>query len=316
MLTPIPRRVVRAGAPILGRIFGIALATSCMADERLREELLWPENHAANLGDEPKFVDDPEWAAQVTRTPTITPVLPAAEKRGGAAIVICPGGGYGELAMEKEGLAPARWLSEHGIAGVVLRYRCGGGKNQQPVPLEDAQRAIRIVRSRAHQWGVDAKRVGILGFSAGGHLASTAVTMFDEGDAEAEDLIERQSCRPDFAVLVYPVISMAPGITHERSRKNLLGENSSEELTRQWSTDARVSDQTPPTFLVHASDDKGVRVNNSLLFYEALVAHGVPAELHVYEVGGHGFGMFLGERPADAWPHALDSWLRSRAIIR
>ncbi|MBA3482721.1 MAG: alpha/beta hydrolase, partial [Pirellulales bacterium] len=312
MFLTLPRRVIQIGAFLPVLVFGIALARSCQSEERLQEQVLWPENHAANRTVEPKFVDDPAWALDTAKPPTITPFLPALEKRGGAAIVICPGGGYDGLAMEKEGRAAADWLRQRGVAGIVLRYRCGG-ENQQPVPLQDAQRAIRTVRHHAQRWGVDPRRVGILGFSAGGHLASSAATMFDAGDAKAADQIARQSSRPDFAVLVYPVISMTPGITHDRSRKNLLGENPSEELTRQWSTDARVGDQTPPTFLVHASDDKGVRVKNSLLFYEALIAHGVPAELHLYEAGGHGFGLFLGKRPADAWPNALESWLRARA---
>jgi acetyl esterase/lipase len=207
-------------------------------------------------------------------------------------------------------------MRQRGIAGVVLRYRCGGGKNQQPIPLQDVQRAIRTVRVRAGEWGVDPQRVGILGFSAGGHLASSATTMFDDGDSKAADAVDRQSSRPDFAVLVYPVISMESGVTHNGSRNNLLGENASDELVKQWSTNRRISDKTPPTFLVHASDDKAVPVKNSLLFYEALVAHDVPAELHVYEAGGHGFGMFRGDGPADKWPEQLEPWLKKHGILK
>ena len=253
---------------------------------------------------------------RVTRSPAITPFLPEPDKRNGTAIVICPGGGYGGLAMEKEGLEVARWMQARGITGVVLRYRCGGGKNQQPVPLQDAQRAIRLVRSHAAKWGVDPNRVGVLGFSAGGHLASTAATMFDKGDPAAADPIEKISSRPSFAVLVYPVISMEDDVTHAGSRQHLLGGDATDEVVEHWSTYRRVSDDTPPTFLVHASDDEAVPVKNSLLFYESLVAHHVPAELHIYETGGHGFGMLRDDRPADKWPEQLEPWLKERGLIK
>jgi acetyl esterase/lipase len=285
------------------------------AAEPPKEMLLWPADHPANQGDEPKTVDSPEWTERVTKSPTLTPFLPEAGKRNGAAVVVCPGGGYSGLAMQKEGLEVAEWLRSKGIVGVVLRYRCGGGKNLQPVPLQDAQRAIRTVRANAEEWGVDPHRVGILGFSAGGHLASSAATMFDDGQANSSDTIEMQSSRPDFAVLVYPVITFVDPSMHRGSRNNLLGEGASEELAEKWSTDRRVTKKTPPTFLVHAGDDEGVPVKDSLLFYEALVAKRVPAELHVYEVGGHGFGMFRDERPADKWPEQLDGWLKARKIL-
>jgi acetyl esterase/lipase len=284
--------------------------------EAPKEMLLWPAEHPANQGDEPKTVDSPEWTERVTKSPMLTPFLPDADKRSGAAVVICPGGGYSGLAMQKEGLDTAEWFRAHGVAGIVLRYRCGGGKNQQPVPLEDAHRAIRTVRARASEWGVDPKRIGILGYSAGGHLASSAATIFDDGKADAADPIEQQSCRPDFAVLVYPVISMETGVTHNGSRNNLLGPNPDEKLVEEWSTYRRVSDKTPPTFLVHASDDKAVPVKNSLLFYQAVVDHGVPAELHVYEEGGHGFGLLRGDRPADHWPEQLAPWLKKHGITK
>jgi acetyl esterase/lipase len=156
--------------------------------------------------------------------------------------------------------------------------------------------------------------VGILGFSAGGHLASTAATMFEEG-SHAEDPIDQLSSRPDFAALVYPVITFVGEAAHRGSRRNLLGEDASDSLAEQWSTDRCVTERTPPTFLVHAGDDQGVPVENSLLFYKALVAKGIPAELHLYEVGGHGFGMFRGERPADRWPVQLEGWLKAREIV-
>jgi acetyl esterase/lipase len=292
------------------------LTLTVIAAEPEQEILLWPKEHPANEGDAPKFVGTLEWMERVTRSPAVTPFLPEPGKRNGTAVVICPGGGYSGLAMEKEGLEVGRWMQQRGIVGVVLRYRCGGGKNQQPVPLHDAQRAIRLVRHHAAEWGVDPQRVGILGFSAGGHLASTAAAMFDAGDAKSADPIEKRSSRPDFAVLVYPVISMEDGVTHGGSRKNLLGENASDELVAHWSTYRRVTNKTPPTFLIHAGDDEAVPVKNALLFYEALVAHGVPAELHVFEAGGHGFGMLHGDRPADKWPELLEPWLANRGLLK
>ena len=293
----------------------LVAAASLHAAEAPTETLLWPEGHAANQGDEPRTVDSPEWTERVTKSPTLTIFLPDADTRNGAAIVICPGGGYSGLAMQKEGLEVAEWARSKGIVGVVLRYRCGGGKNQQPVPLEDAKRAIRTVRAKADELGVDPNRIGILGFSAGGHLASSAATMFEEG-VHSEDPIDQMSSRPDFAVLVYPVITFVDESMHRGSRNNLLGPDASEELAAEWSTDRRVTEKTPPTFLVHASDDKGMPVKNSLLFYEALVAKGVPAELHVYEIGGHGFGIFRDERPADKWPEQLYPWLVAHGFVK
>jgi acetyl esterase/lipase len=304
-----------ASRPVVFMLAAMSVAVAAAkAAEAPQEMLLWPEDHPANQGEELSTVDSPEWTERVTRSPTLTPFFPEEGKRNGAAIVICPGGGYRGLAMQKEGLEVAEWLRSKGIVGVVLRYRCGGGKNQQPVPLEDARRAIRTVRANADRWGVDPDRVGILGFSAGGHLASTAATMFEEG-AHTEDPIDQMSSRPDFAVLVYPVITFVDESMHRGSRDNLLGPDASEKLAAEWSTDRRVNERTPPTFLVHAGDDKGVPVENSLLFYQALVARGVPAELHVYEVGGHGFGMFRDDRPADEWPEQLQRWLQQREVL-
>jgi acetyl esterase/lipase len=277
--------------------------------------LLWPKDHPANQGDEPKSVDSPEWTERVTKSPTLTPFLPAKGNGPRAAAVVCPGGGYSGLAMAKEGRAMAEWLQSHGVAGVILRYRCGGGKNQQPIPLQDAQRALRTVRAKAAEWNIDPKRVGIIGFSAGGHLASCAATMSDKETAEPIDAIDGQSARPDFAVLVYPVITMESNVGHAGSRNNLLGPNPNEKLIEEWSTYRRVTDNTPPTFLVHASDDKGVPVQNSLLFYQALVDHHVPAEMHLYEEGGHGFGLFKGDRPADHWPEQLEPWLKKHGVL-
>lgn len=281
--------------------------------------LLWPAGHPANKDpadqvQEQRDDADPPWMSGTSRTkPSVMAYLP--ERPNGAAVVICPGGGYGSLSMEKEGVEVAQWMNQRGMAAFVLRYRCGGGKNQQPAPLNDAQRALRLVRSRADQWKLDPERVGILGFSAGGHLASSAATKFDSGDSSSDDPLDRPSSRPNFAVLVYPVISMREGVTHGGSRRNLLGEDADEALVEAWSTDEQVSDDTPPTFLIHASDDRAVPLRNAMLFYEALIQHGVPAEMHIYEQGGHGFGMLRGDRPADQWPTLLEPWLRGQGVL-
>jgi acetyl esterase/lipase len=296
------------------------LLNGARAADPVKEILLWPAGHPGNAGGEPTVAGTPEWLELDKENPSITPFLPEPDKRTGSAVVVCPGGGYGHHAMGHEGLGIAEWLRARGVAGIVLRYRCGGGKNQQPAPLEDAQRAIRMVRSRAGEWGIDPERVGVLGSSAGGHLASTAATMFDDnpdsGQADAADPIDRLSSRPAFAVLLYPVISMEKGIAHGGSRDNLLGKDPSDELVAQWSTDRRVTDKTPPTLIIGTSDDKTVPIKNSLLFYEALLAHNVPAEMHIWEMGGHGFGLRGGDRPVDKWTEQLEPWLRVHQLIR
>jgi acetyl esterase/lipase len=309
ILLNIPRRRIAL------TILAIAIPIVVTAAEAPKEELLWPVDHPANQGEKPSAPDSLEWSLQVANSPTLTYFLPEKDKRNGTAMVICPGGAYVGLAMQKEGHEVAQWCRDHGIVGVVLRYRCGGGKNQAPVPLDDVQRAIRSVRARADELGIDPSKIGVAGFSAGGHLASCAATMFDEGDGGAKDPIEQQSSRPDFAVLVYPVIALVGDAAHRGSRNNLLGPESDDQLAAEWSTDRRVTDKTPPTFLVHASDDDGVVPKNSILFYEALLANKRPAELHLYEAGGHGFGMFRDKRPADLWANELEAWLKARGIV-
>jgi acetyl esterase/lipase len=221
--------------------------------------------------------------------PTLTAFLPAPEKATGAAIVICPGGGYGGLAPH-EGAGYAEWLAKNGVAGFVLKYRLGSGGYHHPVMLNDAARAIRLVRSRAAEWKVDPKRIGVMGSSAGGHLASTILTHFDAGQADAADPIDRLSSRPDLGVLCYPVITMGE-FTHGGSKKNLLGENPSPELVDLLSNEKQVTRETPPTFIFHTYADNGVPVENALLFAEALRKNKVPFDLHIYEKGGHGMGL-------------------------
>jgi acetyl esterase/lipase len=246
--------------------------------------------------------------------PTLTPYLPPAEKATGAAIVICPGGGYGALAMQHEGHDVARWLNSIGVAGIILKYRYAPYRH--PIPLRDAQRAIRTVRHRAKEWHIDPGRVGILGFSAGGHLASTAATHFEEGQPYSHIPLERQSSRPDFAVLCYPVISFTTKYTHAGSRNNLLGKEPDPELVKSLSNELQVTKESPPTFLWHTTEDKGVPPENSVLFYLALRDKGVPAELHIYEKGRHGLGLAPGDPAASTWPKLLALWLEKRGLLK
>lgn len=227
------------------------------------------------------------------------------EKANGTALVICPGGGYGGHAIEPEGHGIARWLNSHGITGAVLQYRLPKGRHA--VPLLDAQRAIRTVRAKAAEWDLNPGRIGIIGFSAGGHLASTAATHFDEGEKGAKDSVDRVSSRPDFAILVYPVISMGEQ-GHAGSRRNLLGENPSPELIERYSNDKQVTDRTPPTFLAHPLDDKVVPPVNSQLFYDALQAHKVPGKYLELPSGGHGLNGYKGAS-WDAWQKQSLEWL-------
>lgn len=229
-----------------------------------------------------------------------------AEEPNRQAIVICPGGGYGGRVSGAEGHNIAKWLNQHGITGVVLDYRLPKGRSS--VPLDDAQRAIRVVRSRAKEWSIEANKIGIMGFSAGGHLASTAGTHFDAGDAEHKDPVERLSCRPDFMILVYPVISMGK-IGHAGSRQNLLGKDASPELVAEFSNELQVTKETPPAFLAHALDDKPVPIENSRVFYKALQDVEVKAKLLELPSGGHGLNGYKGPM-WDAWQRDSIAWLK------
>jgi acetyl esterase/lipase len=238
-----------------------------------------------------------------------------ADKAVGSAVVVCPGGGYGGLAMDHEGKQIAAWLNGLGVTAAVLKYRLGSAKYRHPVELGDAQRALRTVRSKAAVLKVDAKKIGILGFSAGGHLASTAATHFDAGNADADDPIERVSCRPDFAVLCYAVITLEPPHAHMGSRYNLLGKDADEKLVASLCNDKMVTKETPPTFLVHTTEDKAVPAENSVLFYLACMKHHVPAEMHIFEKGQHGLGMGPANLPFSAWPGLCEAWMRGRGVL-
>lgn len=264
---------------------------------------LWPKGAPAALGASPEDV------------PSVTPYLPNTVTPSGAAMIICPGGGYGGLA-DHEGKDYALYLNQAGVTCFVLKYRLGT-RYQHPAMLQDAARALRWVRANAEKYGIDPKRVGIMGSSAGGHLASTLLTHFDAGDPKAHDPIDRQSSRPDLGVLCYPVITME-NFGHAGSRENLLGKAPSQEQIDLLSNEKQVSALTPPTFIWHTFQDNTVPVRNSLEFAMALERHGIPFDLHVYEEGGHGMG--LGAKPpefkgAHPWTKDLLFWLKAQGFL-
>lgn len=252
--------------------------------------------------------------------PTITPYLPAAEKTNGTSIVVCPGGGYGGLAPH-EGEGYAKWLADNGVAAFVLKYRLGSKGYRHPVMLNDVSRAIRLVRSRAAEWKLDPQRIGVMGSSAGGHLASTAVTHFDAGKADADDAVDRQSSRPDFGVLCYAVISMEDGVTHGGSKANLLGKEPDPKLVELLSNEKQVTKSTPPCFVWSTQEDKAVPVMNSLRFVAALQQNGVAYDFHVYQKGPHGIGLSEGKNgaaPGEIHPWAKDLlfWMRQNGWLK
>lgn len=243
--------------------------------------------------------------------------LPEPAKRGGAAVVILPGGGYTILAMGHEGHDYAAWLNARGIAAVLVKYRVSGNDAagyQFPVPLLDARRAIRLTRSKADEWGVDPEKVGVMGSSAGGHLASMCATLWDDKlPEETSDQIDALDCRPDFAVLVYPVIAMADPWGHTGSKRRLLGETPAPQLLARVSTDRRVNAKTPPCFMVHAADDGAVPLRNTLEFAARCAENSVPVTCHVFAEGGHGFGL-RGRGDSAKWPMLLEKWLVDRQL--
>lgn len=283
---------------------GLCLAVAASGGEGSREQpeavLLWPEGAPGAVGEEE--ADRP--SIRIYR----------AEEPNGAAIVVCPGGGYGHLAIDHEGHQIAQWLNSIGVTAAVLQYR-HAPRYQHPVPLNDVQRAIRCVRNRADELGVARTRVGVMGFSAGGHLASTVSTHFDEGDATAADPIERESCRPSFTVLGYPVISFRESFGHAGSRRNLLGENPEPALVDSLSNETQVNEKTPPAFLFHTAEDTVVPVENSLAYFRALQKHGVPAELHVYQNGPHGVGLGIADPVLFTWKDRLADWLQTNGLL-
>jgi acetyl esterase/lipase len=235
------------------------------------------------------------------QVPQIEVYLPNKRSVTGQAVIICPGGGYSILAYDWEGTDVAKLLNAHGIAAIVLKYRLPDSLSStapDQVPLMDAKQAMRIVREKAASWNINPNKIGIMGFSAGGHLASTLSTHFEE------------ETKPNFSILIYPVISMDKSIAHMGSRNNLIGKQPSEEMAKLYSNELQVTANTPPTFLIHATDDQSVPVENSLLYYQALKKNKVPTEMHIYPAGGHGFGLANGNRSLESWPVLLIEWMR------
>ncbi len=257
----------------------------------------------------------------VADKPTLTVYKP--EKPNGTAVVVCPGGGYTALAMDHEGKQVAEFLTKNSVTAFVLKYRTANKDRPRPLmeaPLLDAQHAIRTVRAKAKDYDIDPKKVGIWGFSAGGHLASTAATHFDLGKKDGDD-IDKTSCQPDFAILAYPVITMEDGVTHSGSKRNLLGDNPDAKLVELYSNEKQVTKDTPPVFIFHTSADTAVLPENAVRFYLACKKAGVPAELHIYEKGRHGVGLGRdpkwtgGEKSVETWPDRLADWMKARELL-
>jgi acetyl esterase/lipase len=284
------------------------LLLTSIANAQPKEAMpLWPEGAPGALGKEDKDI------------PTLTAFMPSPDKATGAAIVICPGGGYAHLA-DHEGRDYALWLNDSGVAGFVLKYRLGSSGYHHPALLQDAARALRLVRANAAAWKLDPKRIGIMGSSAGGHLASTLLTHFDSGKPDDADPIERESSRPDLGILCYAVISMGEK-GHKGSRENLLGTNPAPELIQLLSNELQVTKDTPPCFVWHTANDPTVSVENSLEFASALRRARVPFDLHIYENGPHGIGLGLPHTSYDPtklhpWTHDCLYWLKERGFIK
>jgi acetyl esterase/lipase len=264
---------------------------------------LWSDTTPGALGTAPEDI------------PTLTIYMPPVTAGPMTAVIVAPGGGYRTLSMNKEGRAPANYLNSLGIAAFVLKYRLGP-KYRHPIELGDMQRAIRMLRARAGEWHLDPARIGVMGFSAGGHLASTASTHFDDGNPSASDPIDRAGSRPDFAILAYPVITLSETWTHQGSKAMLLGENPDPNLARSLSTDTKVTSRTPPTFLFHTNADTAVPVENSVYYFLALRKAGVPAEMHVFKDGPHGVGLPMQDPALSEWPKTLANWLRASAFLK
>jgi len=261
--------------------------------------LLWPNGAPRAQGDEDMD------------KPSLTIYLPKGENATKTGVVVAPGGGYQHLAMEKEGEQYALWLNARGVAAFVLKYRLGP-KYHYPVELEDAQRAIRMVRANAAEYGVDPDRIGMWGSSAGGHLTATAGTKYDAGKPEAADPVDRVSSKPEFLILAYPVITFEAPYAHTGSRKYLLGDDPDPALVASLSAETQVTGDTPPTFLFATTDDRTVPVMNSVMFYEALVKAGVPVEMHLFQHGAHGAGLAATNPQLSVWPDLLIKWMRER----
>ncbi len=303
--------IPRAFRSVLFLLIGtltFAAPTKLWADDKQPPDwetiILWPDGAPGAVGNEK------------ADRPMIGMHKPPERKANGCAIIVCPGGGYGHLADTYEGHDVARWFNTFGVTSFVLRYRLAP-RYRHPAPLNDVQRAVRTVRANADKWGIDPARIGVMGFSAGGHLTSTAGTHFDNGKTDTPDPVDRVSSRPDFLVMAYPVISFTSEYTHKGSVKNLLGDSPDPKLVEFLSSEMQVTSETPPAFLFHTSGDKSVPAENSIAFYLALHKAGVPVEMHIFEPGPHGVGMGGTKEPAVSdWPNQLKHWMDHRGYLK
>lgn len=299
------------------RIFFLTIIamTSLNANSQSFQLTLYPDGQIPNYMDVgEKEVRDTNDIVRISKVqiPDISVFLPAKKNQTGEAVVICPGGGYHILAYDWEGEDIAKFWNSKGVTAIVLKYRLPTSAAQvepHKSPLMDAQRAIRLVRYHAKDWGIDPDKIGIMGFSAGGHLASSVSTHYDTGDVNALDPVNKVSCRPDFSILMYPVISFTGDFQHSGSRKALVGDD--KELMEYFSSELQITNDTPPAILIHASDDKGVPVENSIRYYQGLIKHGVEAEMHIYPHGGHGFSLAIGQGHLAGWPERAYEWVKS-----
>jgi acetyl esterase/lipase len=290
----------------------LALLSFCCVALRAAEPAvidLWPEGVPDLRADASDEKDEGNGRISNVHHPRLTVYPAPADRANGTGVIVCPGGGYVRLAMEHEGAAVARWLNSLGVSAYVLRYRMV--EYGHPAPLRDILRSVRLLRSRASEFGLNPERIGVLGFSAGGHLAASAGTLFEAPEGKTGAALDTTSARPDFMILLYPVITMTrEPYVHAGSRRGLLGPNPTAELQEHLSMELQVRKDTPPAFIVHTEEDKSVPVKNSLLFYEALQQAGVSAELHIFEKGPHGFGLRPDLGPTSEWPARCETWLR------
>jgi len=300
-------------------MFRLILFTTVFFMNLIAQEIklpLWPDgipNYQNTNEVEKREYQDKILKVSNVQIPDISVFLPSEGNATGDAVVICPGGGYWILAYDWEGTDIAKYFNSKGIAAIVLKYRLPVSTNNivpHKSPIMDAQRAIRMTRFYADEWGIKKDRIGIMGFSAGGHLASTAGTHFDFGNPDAENPIDKLSCRPDFMILIYPVIAFSKEFSHSGSEKALLGDNPSEELINYYSNELQVTNNTPPTILIHSQDDSAVPVENSLEFYKALCDNNVTAEMHLYQYGGHGFSLAIEQGHLETWTERVIDWIK------
>jgi acetyl esterase/lipase len=275
---------------------------------------LYPEGKIPNyrdVGEEEVWERGDFIKISKVQIPDIAVFMPAKKSMTGEAVIICPGGGYRILSYDWEGEDIAKYLNSKGIVGIVLKSRLPVSESQiepHKSPLLDGQRAMRIVRYHAEEWGIDPAKIGVMGFSAGGHLAASMSTHYDAGNQSSPDPIEKVSCKPDFSILVYPVISFTEDFQHKGSRISLVGAD--EKLMKYFSAEQQVTADTPPAILIHSADDKAVPVENSIAYYRALIQHGVQAEMHLYPHGGHGYSLAIGNGHLSEWPERVVDWIK------